>query len=476
MGIICTADGGRNAVTNRVIVQFEGDGSGVAELSWGQEEIWSVIQDKADSLPMGGARALPPGQTVADVAAGLSFIISRHQSLRTRLRFDPDGQTRQVVHASGEIALEVVDAGDGDPGEVAAAVAAGYKARAFDLSREWPLRMAVITHRGAATHVAEMICHIALDAFGQAALHDDFDRRDERTGPVTAMQPLEQARRQRGPGGRRASEASLRYFERLAASVPDRQFSPSADPRQPRFWQVTLESPAGYQAVRTLAARLGLSTSPVLLAAFAVALTHLTSNQRVALHLVVSNRFRPGFAGSVSPVMQSCLCVLEVAGAPFEEVVRRAWQSALGAYKNAYFDPAGKREVCERLAAERGAEPDWDVIFNDRRVRSREVAGAISGDGDDAPCGPAPLRDELTRTTLTWGERNDMPVQKVFLNICDAPATLRVELWADSHFVSPADMAGLLRRIERVLVDAALGDGVGTEDGAEAVAEMGTVQ
>ena len=98
---------------------------------------------------------------MADVAAGLRFIMSRHQSLRTKLRFGPDGQTRQVVHACGEIALEVVDAGDGDPAEVAAAVAAGYKARKFDYEHEWPLRMAVITHRGAATHVAEMICHLA---------------------------------------------------------------------------------------------------------------------------------------------------------------------------------------------------------------------------------------------------------------------------------------------------------------------------
>lgn len=457
------------AVTNGVIVQFEGDGSGVAELSWGQAEILSVMQVKADSLSMGGARALPPGQTVAAVAAGLSFILSRHQALRTRLRFDPDGQAKQVVHASGEITLEVVDAGDGDPGEVAADVAAGYRARQFDLEHEWPLRMAVITHCGTATHVAEMICHIALDAFGQAALHDDFDHREERTGPVTAMQPLEQARRQGGTGGRRASEASLRYFERLTASVPDRQFSPSADPHQPRFWQVNLESPAGYRAVRMLATRLGLSTSPVLLAAFAVALAHLTSNQRVALHLVVSNRFRPGFAGSVSPVMQSCLCVLEVAGAPFDEVVRRAWQSALGAYKHAYFDPAAKREVCERIAAERGAEPDWSVIFNDRRVRNRELVDPVSANGEDAPCGPASFQDELTRTTLTWGERNDMPAQIVFLHICDAPDTapdtLCLELRADSHFVTPADMAGLLRRIERVLVDAALGDKVGTEEG-----------
>jgi hypothetical protein len=31
-----------------------------------------------------------------------------------------------------------------------------------------------------------------------------------------------------------------------------------------------------------------------------------------------------------------------------------------------------------------------------------------------------------------------------------------MELWADSHFVSPADMAGLLRRIETVLAEEAV--------------------
>ncbi|MBV9448772.1 MAG: hypothetical protein JO345_23025 [Streptosporangiaceae bacterium] len=443
-----------------LVVHFAGDGSGIAELSWGQQEIWSVMQDKGDSLSMGGARALPPGHTVADVAAGLSFIMSRHQALRTRLRFGPGGQTQQVVHASGEITLEVVDAGDNDPGEVAAAVAARYKARQFEYEHEWPLRMAVITHHGTATHVVQVICHIALDAFGLAALYDDFDHRDERTGPVTAMQPMEQASRQRGPSGRRAHEASMRYYERVAASVPDRQFTMSADPRQPRFWQVTLNSPAGYRAAGMLAARLGLSTSAVLLAAFAVALTSLSVSRRVAVHLVVSNRFRPGFAGSVSPVMQTCLGVIEPDG-PFEDVVRRAWQSALGAYKHAYYDPAGKREVCERLAAERGVEPDWSLIFNDRRVLTREFADTVSA-ADSA----SSLRDELTRSTLTWGDRNHLSQGKVSLNICDVPGTLSCEVWADTHFVRPPDMERLLRRIETVIVDAALADDVRV-DGAE---------
>ena len=91
-------------MTDTVMVRFEGDGSGVAELSWGQHEIWCVMRDKSDSLPIGGVRALPPGQTVADVAAGLRFIMSRHQSLRTRLRWAPEGQA-----AVGEAAVGKAD-------------------------------------------------------------------------------------------------------------------------------------------------------------------------------------------------------------------------------------------------------------------------------------------------------------------------------------------------------------------------------
>jgi hypothetical protein len=464
-------------VTDRVIVQFEGDGSGVAELSWGQQEIWSAMQVQGDSLSLGGVRVLPPGHTVADVAAGLRFVMSRHQSLRTRLHFDVDGQTRQVVHASGDITLDVVDAGDADPGETAAAVAARYKARIFDYEHEWPLRMAVITHRGTATHVVEMICHLALDAFGLAALHDDFDRHDERSAPVTAMQPLEQARRQGSQGARRAHDASMRHFEQLAARAPDRLIRESADPRKPRFWPVTCESPAGYRAARMLAARLGLSTSPVLLAAFTVALTPLTSlapGEPVVVHLVVSNRFRPGFAGSVSPVAQSAPCLIEVPDAPFAEVAVRTWQSALLAYKHAYFDPAGKREVARRIAAERGLEPDLGVFFNDRRVRSRELADSITG--DDAAGGLPPIRDELARTTLTWGEPFDQPEQKVFLSVVDMAAALCCELRADSHFVNPADMEGVLRRMESVLVSAALDESDGTEGGTAAVAATGVVR
>jgi hypothetical protein len=113
------------------------------------------------------------------------------------------------------------------------------------------------------------------------------------------------------------------------------------------------------------------------------------------------------------------------------------------------------------------------VFFNDLRMRSRELADSVSGDAATQAEPPSP-RAELARSTLTWGERNDLPAEKLFLYINDTPDTLCYELWADSHFLSPADMAALMRRIEAVLVDAAVGDPA--EGGTGAVPAMDAVR
>jgi hypothetical protein len=330
-------------------------------------------------------------------------------------------------------------------------VADRYTATNFDYESEWPVRMAVITARGVATHVAEMFCHLAVDAFGLAALRDDVAARYERRGqapPVTATEPLAQAVKQRSPAGRRTHDAAMRYAERLLRAAPATQFRECGDQRSPRIWRLTCTSPAGYRALRVLAAQAGVTTSPVLLAAFAVALSELTGVSPAALQMVVNNRFRPGLAGSVSTVTQSCPCVIDPAGG-FREVITRAFHAAMGAYKNSYYDLDGKNELFTRIGAERGTEIDLDCLLNDRRLGSRE--------GADAPGGadPAGLREELPKTTLTWGERDDSPEEKLFLYINDAPGTLCYEVWADTRYVSPAGMEAFMRRFEGVLVDAA---------------------
>jgi hypothetical protein len=78
----------------------------------------------------------------------------------------------------------------------------------------------------------------------------------------------------------------------------------------------------------------------------------------------------------------------------------------------------------------------------------------------------------------------DVPADKVFPYINDTPDAPCYELRADRNFVSPADMAALVRRIEAVLVDAAVGNtafegaalGDAAEGGTSAVPATGAVR
>jgi hypothetical protein len=61
------------------------------------------------------------------------------------------------------------------------------------------------------------------------------------------------------------------------------------------------------------------------------------------------------------------------------------------------------------------------------------------------------------REALTWGYQNDDPGEKCYLHINGVPDSIQFELLADTHYLSPANMEALLRGIEAVTVEAALG-------------------
>ena len=489
-------------VADRLLVPFEGSGCGVGELSWGQREMWGMIRRLGSSLALGGVSPLPAGMSLEAAAAVLSVIMSRHQSLRTRLRFDTDGRARQVIAASGTATLEIVDPGDADPAVAAQAVWDRFHAVEFDYVNEWPVRMAVIRQGAVLTHVVATYCHLALDGGGLAALVADLadlgdpahlgdpadpggpadpadpgdpgdpgdsgdsgdpgdsggpaDPGDPEAGtgrstsPVRGLPPLEQARWEASPAGQRRSAASLRHWERLLRGIPARRFPSPASHGGRRFQEAEYRSPAMYLAARVVAARAGVDTSPVLLAAVAVALAQVTGINPSVAQVMVSNRFRPGIAASVSAVSLPGLCVVDVAGSTFDEVVARAWQSSLSAYKNAYYDPSARDQLVARLGRERGEDLDIFCFVNDRRDPSRrEVSGSV------------PSLDEVSAALpagrLDWREVPVDPVSERFsLRVNDVPDTIEMQVAADTHHVSPAVMAAFLRATEAVTVRAAL--------------------
>jgi len=439
-------------MVDRMLVPFEGDGSGVDDLSWGQHEIFRAMQRQQSWLPIGAAMPLAEGASIEDVADRLRFIMSRYPTARTRLRFDPDGP-KQVVHSSGEAWLEIVDAPEGaDPARVAAEVEGRLRDAPYDFVADWPVRTAVIRQGGVPTHQVTVLCHLVTDGGGAMVLLSELAQRDPVTGaarrPVTALTPLEQVHWQRSPSGRRTTEMALRRWEGILRTIPARRFPGSARPRRPRHWEGHFTSAAMHLAMPAITRRTRADTSPVLLASFAMALARCTGIQRVVLQVVVGNRFRAGLTESVSPVNQTGLCVLDVAGLSLDEAVAHTRRRTMAAYKYAYYDPRRMDELVARVGRERGEAVDIDCYFNDRRVDrpDRSTAPVAS---------PRELERALAETEFRWDRRLDTPFEPMFLHVSDLPDRVVLTICGDTHYVAPDDMEAYVRQMEAIVVAAA---------------------
>ncbi len=443
------------AVIERVLVPFRGDGSGVAELTWGQIGIWQAIARSGESRTMGGTAALPAPMTVEEAAAALRSVCSRHQALRTRLRFT-EGRPQQVCSAEGEAVLEVVDVGDGDAGRVAAEVQERYQSEPFDYEHEWPVRMALVGKDGAYSHLVAVYLHLSMDAGGLAVLIDELVRRDPTTlPPVTAFSPLDQARQQQERSALRQSAASLRYLEHVLRTVPATRFGQPREGCEPGYRMIRFRSPATRLATDAIARRAGVSTSAVLLACFAVGVARFTGVGQVMAMLMVSNRFRPGFADSVSTIAQISPYLIDVGGISLGEAVARAGRSTMNAYKHAYYDPDAQDEVLARVVAERGEPVDYSCFYNDRRQADR-----VAADGADPTA--AELAAAAERAEAHWEHEPGMPRQKLYLHVDDPADAIELTMSVDTRYFSPAETEAVVRGIEAVAIEATLDPGAPT--------------
>ncbi|NUR29985.1 MAG: condensation protein [Catenulispora sp.] len=445
-----------------IMVPFSGEGSGTEELTWAQWTIWRAMQGFDSPFMIGGAMRLEPGTTLEHLQRLLAFIVGRHESLRTRIRTGSDGVPKQVLSAAGEVGLEVYDLDDGeDAAEQAEAIRARYEFEPFDIAEQWPVRMAVIRTDGVPDHFVAMYPHMVIDAYGFDALVGDLENLDRETGatlgPRAGVQPMELARKQRTPAAARAEQASLRYWEHWMREVPARRFNGPHREQEPRWWDCTYDSRAAYLAVTAVSARTGLHSGPVLLAAYAVALARITAVNPSVIRMVVSNRFRPDFARSVSVVAQPGLCVIDVGDCTFDEVVQRTWQAQLATGKNAYYDPRRLGELREQVEKERGEKLDLNLYFNDRR----KALAQPTADAEEVLT-PQQMWDALPLSRLTWGIRTDNPDVKAYLDVNGSPDTVNLTLRSDTQALTPGEQVAVLRLMEEILLAAAFDPGYRT--------------
>lgn len=472
--------------TSELRVAFQGTGGGSGELTWGQMRVWRKTRATGRTMNLVVFMRMS-GVPLSEMIDLLRFLVVRNAALRTRLELGP-GRTgpehpRQAVAESGDVPLQIFDVpGDATDAEVfdaAEVVRAQYERTWFDYEREFPVRMGVIRRAGTVAYMIVGYSHVMLDGAGILAMVADLRNLDKATGEATAPPPpfsaLELAATQGSATGLRQAGKCLRYWASQIERLSDWQAAEPAGPpalddageEEPRYWQLLGFSPALELGSRVVAARTGLDSTYVLLAAFSVATARVLGRTPNAVQIVVSNRFRPGLADAATQLSEHGLCVVDAADATFDEVVRRAFRAANGASKYGYYDTVALDELLERTEAVSGRPLDLDWHLNDRRgMFGTEEADAKLAGVDLV----AAIREALPYTRLLWHRKQPTADGTLFLHVDDrrpeevldhvaAPVPWPAaypQVWADTHHFAPEDVMALVRELEAVVVEAAL--------------------
>jgi hypothetical protein len=454
-------------VLSEIRVGFHGEGAGTGELTWGQMGIWRASQRNNRTMNLAWTAAPHEGASVTEIAGMLRFMVSRHPALRTRLRFTdgPSGERhpRQVTVASGEVPLCIADIGDGDdPAAAAAALRTRYEFTWFDYENEFPVRMGVIRQSGAVTHLVVCYSHVAVDGGGLDALNEDLENLDWATGeakaPIGGLSPLDLARRQGGPADQRRSERAVRHWAAQLDRLSAWRHEGPARPHEPRFAELMAYSPAMELGIRAVAARTGTDATSVLLAAYSAAVARVFGRDPSLAQLVVNNRFRPGFGRMVSQVSQHSICVVDVAGAAFDEVVARAKKAAVSATYHAYYDPVACDGLLDEIAARRGQPLDVHWCLNDLRGMAEPADGNVPAEVD--------LTRIVPRTRMYWSTQSPACHGDLYLFVDSVPQRLGVQapaeglpavymkVWADARHFALDQVEALVREMEAIVVAA----------------------
>ena len=439
------------------MVQFAGPEAGTQPLTWGQKAILQDIQDSGNQFSMGGRFELPGGSTVEDAAGRLSGLVGRHPALRMRLGTDGAGRLCQQVAGSGRIGLDILtipdDAERAGVAHYAADLMETRPLARFDFHRDWPLRMAVLKHRGACVYLVWALSHLAADGGGHLLLAADLAA-DGTAGGPRRTQILDVAQSEQTPRLRQLSSRAMRHWESQLRHIPAQTFGEPARPEGqagPRYWQARLSSPAAHLAMLAIAGRTGTDASRVTLALIATAIGRATGVRPLTVKVMVNNRFRPGLADVIAPIAQNSVVTIDVTDTTVDEVVARARGASLTAGMRAYYDPDDLREVMARLDAERGYPASVTCRVNDQRamiMRAEDEAGLSEVTTEL-------LAQRLAETSLTWlGPRENMHEQANIL-IENLPDVLSLHMLWDRWSLTDGQVETILRGVEEVAVEAA---------------------
>jgi hypothetical protein len=449
---------------SRLVVPFSGAVSGRAPLTWGEKALLQDQRETGWTLNAAGVQDLTwlaPGTTVEIAAARLGRLIGNQPALRVRLGTESDGTLHQQVHSSGQVELEVFDFADSDePADVAKHAEQlwfEWLLTPIDHYRDWPVRMGIVRHRGVATHQVLAVNHLVIDGTSMLYLMPELGigTLPEGAGRTTPMDILELGRYEQTEAAQRTSRRAMRFWESHLRDIPPFTFGEPvhADGRLGRrYWHGTFASPAAYQAMLAIAQRSGGDVSRVMFGVIATALGRALGHDRLRAKIILSNRYRPGFAEVIAPLAQNAIVSVDLTGATVDEVMSRCRQALLTSGMFAYYDPDHLNELMARLDDERGYPAEVTLRMNDRRMTTRRWRAE---EARAARVTPADISSRLGETVFSWDGTLDGCHDQAFVTIEDYRNTFYLQLIFDMGCFTESQVEDFVHGIERVAIEAA---------------------
>jgi condensation domain-containing protein len=446
-------------------VKFVGERGGDGPLTWGQINTLRWSSDTGQYYRMiEWVFELPREATLDDIAAALSTVMARHESLRTTYPAGDSGPIQRVAQ-SGELAVEVYDI-EGEPRQdstVATELVRRLRAAEFDLSAQLPLRVAVARSGGTPRTVVVVYSHVAVDFASMAVVGAQFTalvgNPISAEGYPPAHQPLDQAAAERSEAGRRRAQAAARYWEGqlrrkpqcLYAVPPDDLDHGADEPLSGWLW-----SRAAALALSPVEARIGASRQMIVLAALCAVIAWRTRQDECVLLTRTSNRYQRRLREYVGSLAHDTPMSVETDARGFDELVRRAGSATLRAARNGLVDEADVLAVAAEVGHQRGVAYSRDCVFNDLTSAGpassqQSPRGGSDADGSDAA-------RALAQTTVRWAQLADVPHLLLF-NLVQVEGELILgALTASTQRTPRSEIELILLGAERLLVAAAAGD------------------
>ena len=353
------------------IVPYDRSGMDRVPLSYSQERLWFIDQLQG-SLEYHIPFVLRlEGALDRDVLEeSLREIVSRHEVLRTVILSD-EGVGHQQVLRSRDWALEYYDAVERSDVEGYLSL---FLSRAFDLSKDYMLRVGLY-RLGEAEHIlAGAFHHIASDGWSNAILINEFVAlySSKKSGlphglPELGIQYSDYALWQREHISGPLLEEQLSYWEAHLKDVPP-MVLPTDRPRGPQVdssgGSLSFELPPDLSAsIRGRCQEEGVTLFMFLLAAFKVLLYRYSGQSDICVGTSVANRTQQELEGLIGFFVNTLALRSDVSGnTAFRSLLSQVKRTTLDAYEHQHapFEKVVDRTVKTRDMA---TSPLFQVAF-----------------------------------------------------------------------------------------------------------------